>query len=78
MSKFTNEVLIVRTTIISRTRISLPSRYHRLFQSSVLPEGVTVIRFPVNDHELSADLTQFQQDFPLVKVDISSNAIEEY
>lgn len=78
MQQFNNEVLIARALITTEKSIALSSRYHRLFQATYIPAGRTLVRFPIKDHELSSDLTDFQRDFPHVKVDITSNAIEEY
>lgn len=78
MPKFNNEVLIARATVISDKKILLPTRYYRLFQASHIYPGATTIRFPIKDMALSADLTAFQKEFPLVELKIDSNAIEEY
>lgn len=78
MQQYNNEVLIARAIVTTEKPIALPSRYHRLFQAIDIPAGRTVVRFPIKDHELSADLSDFQRDFPSVHLDITSNAIEEY
>lgn len=78
MPRYNHEVLIARATVTTEEKLELPSRYHRLFQASVLQVGRTVARFPIKDHELSTDLTAFQRDYPQVDVKIDSNAIEEY